>query len=220
MEKIMFKNILNAILPLMVLFFGTPALADADYGSNECPVGLVSSMTLNDEFGPGSQDLTRCLDKRNNVKLVIQINKFCSSDAAVPGTPDCRAYGLGNIVNMIKDYEITHGMVRGKDYEIVVVVYSGGGMMVVKDAGIDGNGDPVTGRNQFQGAVETLISQGVKFYFGQNTTRGMIRANILPDLTDSTGGATAELIDGVEYVTAGVTAIGDFASRGYSYVQP
>ena len=215
----MFKNMIIAILPLTVLFWGTPVLADADAGINECPVGLLDpDKTLNDEFGPGSQDLTRCLDKRKTVKLVMQINKFCNS--SVPNPACTRAYGLGNLSNMIKDYEITHGMVPGKDYEMVVVVHSGGGMIVVKDAGLDGDGNPVTGRNQFQGTVETLISQGVKFYFCQNTTRGMVRGNRLPSTSDSAGGATAELIDGVQYVTAGLTAIGDFASRGYSYVQP
>lgn len=214
----MFKNMIIAIFPLMVLFWGTPVLADADKGINECPVGLVSGMTLNDEFGPNSKSLTRCLDKRKKVKLVMQINKFCSS--SVPNPACTRAYGLGNLSNMVKDYEITHGMVPGKDYEMVVVVHSGGGMIVVKDEGLDGDGDPVSGRNQFQGAVEDLIDQGVKFYFCQNTTRGMVRGNMLPSTSDSTGGATAELIDGVEYVTAGLTAIGDFESRGYSYVQP
>ena len=48
----------------------------------------------------------------------------------------------------------------------------------------------------------------------------MVRGNRLPDLSDSTSGATGELIEGVEYVTAGLTAIGDFESKGYSYVQP
>lgn len=214
----MFKNMIIAILPLTVLFWGTPVLADPDHGIIECPVGLVSGMTLDDEFGPSSQDLTRCLDKRKTVKLVMQINKFCG--ASVPNSACTRAYGLGNLSAMVKDYEITHGMVVGQDYEMAVVVHSGGGMIVVKDEGLDGNGAPVTGRNQFQGAVETLIAQGVKFYFCQNTTRGMVRFNVLPSTSDSTGGATAELIDGVGYVTAGLTAIGDFESRGYSYVQP
>lgn len=214
----MFRNMIIAILPIVVLLWGTPALADADAGINECPVGLVSGKTLDDEFGPSSQGLTRCLDKRKTVKLVMQINKFCG--ASVPNSACTRAYGLGNLSAMVRDYEITHGMVVGKDYEMAVVVHSGGGMIVVKNDGLDGNGAPVTGRNQFEGAVKTLIGQGVKFYFCQNTTRGMIRGNRLPSATDTTGGATAELIDGVQYVTAGLTAIGDFESRGYSYVQP
>jgi intracellular sulfur oxidation DsrE/DsrF family protein len=90
---------------------------------------------------------------------------------------------------MIKDYEITHGMVAGKDYRIAAVVHSGGGWQMLKDSGFNGKGDSVTGRNKFQGLVEGL-------------------------------GATEELIDGVKFVTAGVTSIAEFQSRGYRYVQP
>jgi intracellular sulfur oxidation DsrE/DsrF family protein len=203
----MFRNTLLLFSTLFLMMSANQALADRG-GNNECPVGLVSGMTLDDEFGPGSGDLTQCLKKRHRVKVVIQVNQFT------------RAYALGNMSNMIKDYEITHGMKPGRDYEMVAVVHSGGGGLILKNDGYDGNGNPVSGRNQFQGAVETLISQGVKFYFCQNTTRGMIRANRLPDATETTGGATAEMIDGVEYTTAGVTSIADYQSRGYSYVQP
>ncbi len=215
----MSKKILVAVLPVVSLFWGTTVLADGGHhGSNECPVGLVSGKTLDDEFGPGSQDATRCLDKRKKVKIVMQINKFCRD--SVPNKDCTRAYALGNMTNMIKDYEITHGMRRGKDYEMVAVVHSGGGALILKNEGLNGAGMPVSGRNQFQGAVETLMRQGVKFYFCQNTTRGMMRNGALPSTATTTGGATAEMIDGVQYVTAGVTAIGDFQSKGYKYVQP
>lgn len=212
------KKILVAVLPVVALFWGTPVLADDDHDKDECPVGLVTGKTLDGEFGPNSQDLTRCLDKRKKVKIVMQVNKFCRD--SVPNSNCTRAYALGNMTNMIKDYEITHGMEQGRDYEIVAVVHSGGGALILKNEGFNGVGAPVTGRNQFQGAVEMLISQGVKFYFCQNTTRGMIKKNVLPDTTETVGGATAEMIDGVQYVTAGVTAIGDFQIKAYRYVQP
>ena len=214
----MSKKILVAVLPVVSLLWGNLVIADDDHGSKECPVGLVSGKTLDDEFGPGSQDATRCLDKRKKVKIVMQVNKFCRD--AVPNPQCARPYALGNIVNMIKDYEITHGMRRGKDYEIVAVVHSGGGALVLKNEGFNGAGMAVAGRNQHQGLVETLMSQGVKFYFCQNTTRGMMKKGALPSSAVTTGGATAEMIDGVQYVTAGVSAIGDFQSRGYKYVQP
>lgn len=185
-----------------------------------CPVGLVNGQTLDDEFGPGSAELTQCLERRHNVKVVMQINNFCRDAVPRSQCAGNRAYALGNINNMIKDYEITHGMRAGRDYEIVAVVHSGGGWLVLKDSGLDGNGDPVSGRNQFEGQVRDLIDQGVKFYFCQNTTRGFIRNGTLPDSTESTAGATGELIEGVEYTTAGVTSIAEFQNRGYSYVQP
>jgi len=194
-------------------------------GSNdECPVGVLPGgpvdpdTTLDMEFGPGTSDLTKCLERRHNVKVVMQINQFCRD--AVPNAACTRPYALGNIRNMINDYEYTHGMTQGKDYEIVAVVHSGGGALVLKNDGINGNGDSVIGRNQFESTVKGLIADGVKFYFCQNTTRGFIRNNTLPAGDETTGGATAELIEGVEYTTAGVTSIAEFQQRGYEYVQP
>jgi len=211
-------------------------------GSNECPVGVLPNApgdpdtTLNMEFGTETSDLTKCLDRRDNVKVVMQINKPCR-DSWVNGSGDVknsvanckrrdgdldfgRSYALGNINNMIKDYEITHGMVAGKDYEIVAVVHSGGGYLLLKDESYDGNSVWQTDRNKFEREVKNLMERGVKFYFCQNTTRGFIKNGTLPDANEAEGGATAQLIDGVEYVTAGVTAISDFEAQGYRYVQP
>ena len=67
----------------------------------------------------------------------------------------------------------------------------------------------------FEGQVKRLMARGVKFDMCQNATRALIRSGVLP-----LGNATANIIDGVEYVTAGVTAIVDFEARGYRYVQP
>jgi intracellular sulfur oxidation DsrE/DsrF family protein len=213
---------------------GFSGVANAGESNNECPVGLVNGLTLNDEFGPEASDLTRCLDRRHNVKVVMQINKPCR-DSFVDGTavknnvancsqgsndPDFgRSYALGNINNMIKDYEITYGMKPGRDYEIAAVVHSGGGYLLLKDESYDGTGTLLYGRNKFQGEVENLMDRGVKFYFCQNTTRSFIKNGTLP-AAGVQGGATAQLIEGVEYVTAGVTAISDFQSQGYRYVQP
>ncbi|MGD2076706.1 MAG: DsrE family protein [Gammaproteobacteria bacterium] len=217
----MMASSVSRCLMISIAFFGGVASSTAQAGeasNNECPVGQVTGKTLNDEFGPGTGELTRCLDRRHNVKVVMQVNKFCRDAVS---NPDCkRAYALGNMRNMIKDYEITHGMEAGKDYEIVAVVHSGGGWLMLKDEGTDGNANTVTGRNQFEGDVKDLIDMGVKFYFCQNTTRGFIGKDILPAGTETTGGATAELIEGVKYTTAGVTSIAEFQQRGYEYVQP
>lgn len=199
---------------------GVSNMATAGASNNECPVGLVNGMTLNDEFGQGTGELTNCLERRSNVNVVMQVNQFCRDAVSNADCASNRAYALGNMRNMIKDYEITHGMVAGKDYRIAAVVHSGGGWQMLKDEGTNGSGNPVAGRNKFQGLVEGLIADGVEFYFCQNTTRGFIKKGILPAVGTTTGGATAELIDGVKYVTAGVTSIAEFQSRGYRYVQP
>ena len=219
-------------------FSGVASAEEEDRGgasNNECPVGVLPGRpgepdtTMDMEFGPGTSDLTRCLDRRHNVKVVMQINKPCrdswvDGDAVKNNVAKCkrgdgeldfgRSYALGNINNMIKDYEITHGMVVGKDYEIAAIVHSGGGYLLLKDGGEQGTLGG-TNSNKFEPEVKNLMDRGVKFYFCQNTTRGFIRNGTLP-----AGNATAQLIEGVEYVTAGVTSIAEFQSRGYRYVQP
>ena len=195
---------------LFAAMLAGPALADrGNHNGYDCPVGFVSGKTLDQEFGPGTQELTECNKVRHNVKLAIQLNVYETS----PGS----AYGLHNITNVIDDYEITYGMRPGKDYEIVAVVHSGGGPLVLQ------NGIPFTGMtdglphttvNAHQAEVEALIAKGVKFLFCMNTTRGFQKANKLP------ADATSALIPGVGYVTAGIAALGDLQARGYQYVQP
>jgi len=236
----MSRNLLGSIA---ILGFFAAGVVQAD---DACPVGVLPGSpgdpetTMDLEFGEGTSDKTTCLSNREDVKIVMQLNKSCrdtysghptGKNGKPTGEPnrvinniancaDNRAYALGNIRNMIKDFEITNGMTRGEDYEIKVVVHSGGGYVLLKDSGFDGGGNPVTGRNKFQGQVEDLIAQGVKFYFCQNTTRGFLRNGTLPSTDVVPTGATGELIEGVEYVTAGVTAISDLQEQGYRYVQP
>lgn len=216
--------------------------------ANECPVGVLPGSpgtpetTLDDEFGPGTSGLTNCLVNRENVRIVMQINKSCQDSYAthplkVNGKPtgessrvvndvascaDTRAYALGNLRNMLKDLTITHA-IPPDQIDIRVVVHSGGGFLMLKDAGYDGNGNYIDGgRNKFQSQIEDLMAQGVRFLFCQNTTRSFIRNKTLPgpDMIATTGGATAQLISGIEYTTAGVTAISDLQEQGFRYIQP
>jgi len=192
---------------LLVGLVSMPVLADKG-GNTECPVGEVSGMSLDAEFGPGTEALTKCIKKRHQVKMVVQLNQG-------------NGYGLNNITNIIDDYEITHGMVRGRDYKIVAVLHGPGGMMALKDkVTINGSGQEVH-RNAFEGAIKALMDKGVKFYFCQNTTRAYLRNGILPTFSgDPNVSATAELIDGMLYTTAGLTSIADFQAQGYQYIQP
>ena len=210
-------NTMKTLLAVLVAgLVSMPVLADDNdkKGNNECPVGLVSGKTLDDEFGPGTadrpgtQELTKCIKKRHKVKMVVQLNQG-------------NGYGLGNITNIIDDYEITHGMVRGRDYEIVAVIHSAGGMMALKDkVSINALGAEVH-RNASQDTIKTLMGKGVKFYFCQNTTRAYVRNGILPTYAGNADvSATAELIPGMLYTTAGLTSIADFQAQGYQYIQP
>lgn len=119
--------------------------------TGSCPVGLVTGLTLEEEFGPGTSQITRCLIFNYDNKLLVQINKFESR----PGRP----YGLGNITAAINDYEITHGT---KDYKIAVVVHSSGATQVLNRNAPDPN--PLAFDNIYQPVVEDLIAKGVKFY--------------------------------------------------------
>lgn len=231
----MFRNTLFILSAILLGMSANQAMA-AD-PTTICHDGVDPSdgMDLNDEFGGGTTAITRCLAKHNKPKVVMQINVACR-DSYVDGSAvkndvvNCassRAYALGNMRNMIKDYEGSHGI---GNWEIVAVVHSGGWGMLVKDdyefTNQVGQGGGVPGlktlSNQFQGQVEELMVQGVRFLFCQNTTRSMIGRGNLPTVVESAygGGATEALIDGVEYTTAGVTAIADFQGLGYRYVQP
>lgn len=216
-------KLLNAAIgTLMIGLFALPAFGDSGKfdkgGNNECPVGFVKNLSLDDEFGPGTQELTRCLKKRHQVKMVVQINQFCTNSSSPCTSP----YALGNIRNILDDYEITHGMTVGQDFEIAVVLHSPGGLMALKNTSYNGAGVLVSGRNPFEGQIKDLMARGVKFYFCQNTTRAYITNGTLPNyMTDASGhSATGQLIDGMEYTTAGLTSIADFQALGYQYIQP
>lgn len=196
------KKALFAVGFLALVFQVNPARADddANNGNTACPVGLVTGLTLDQEFGAGTSTITHCLERRHKVKLVVQINQFCLDN--VPNAQCTRPFGLIHLANMIDDYEITHGMVPGRDYEMVAVAHTAGGALMVKG-------------NPFELQVQRLMARGVKFYMCQNATRALIRSGALP-----AGDATSHIIGGVEYVTAGVTAVVDFQYQGYRYVQP
>lgn len=191
---------------LSLSVFAFPTHAQPPRGDQACPVESVSGIDLDTEFGAGTAALTRCNERRHKVKMLVQINRFC--DAAVSNADCKRAYGLGNLVNVVDDYEVTHGMVAGRDYEIAVVVHGGGGYLLLKDGA-------VATANPFEAQVRGLIGKGVKFYFCQNTARAMRQRGEI-----GLGGMTEALIEGVQYTPAGLTALADFQASGWSYIQP
>ncbi|WP_455209887.1 DsrE family protein [Kaarinaea lacus] len=148
-------------------------------------------LSFDEKFGEGTSDVTRCLANTKKVKTLFQINTLCKD--ATCGAP----YAIGNIKNAIKDYELSHGM-TADDYDIAVVVHSAGWKMVLND----------TTKNQFKEDMEWLVSQpGVKVLFCLNTA-------------NSKNVQKADMIDGIGFVTSGVTAIPDMQEEGYRYVQP
>jgi len=63
--------------------------------------------------------------------------------------------------------------------------------------------------------MKTLLQILSVLYLCQNATSSMINRGLVP-----AGDATANIIDGIVYVTAGITAVVDFQYQGFVYVQP
>ena len=158
--------------------------------ASECPVGLVNGLTLDQEFGVGASEITRCLVKRDRVKILFPLLRDCT-DSAIPCT---RPYALSSISNAIRDYEVTHGMVSGVDFHVVAVAYGSGYKLVLKG-------------NPFEQAVVGLLNKGVDIYLCQNTAR-------------TNNVKVQDMIAGVKFVTDCHTSISDFQSLGYRIVIP
>jgi len=127
-----------------------PAPRVTPSSSSGCPVGLLTGLTFDEEFGPGTSQITRCLVFRQTIKVVVWIKDF----EIVPGRPK-----VDPIFNMIDDYRITHGT---NDYKIATVVnMEGSWLMLNRNAA---NPHPNAQINIYQPQVEDLISKGVKFY--------------------------------------------------------
>ena len=119
------KNFFYLLGMCLIMFPISNTLADHGHDNKKCPVGLVSGLTFDEEFGAGSAKITHCLAKRNKVKLVVQANQFCMDNVS---NAECtRPYALLNLTKMIDDYEITHGMKPGRDYEMAVIAHTKGG---------------------------------------------------------------------------------------------
>ncbi len=210
------KTVTHLLILGAMVVFALPTLARADgsegQGAQQCPVGLVSGMTLDQEFGQGASLITRCIKKRHHVRVLFQINRFCANstvdnETMSPFKSTCTSpYALGEMMNVMHDYEITEGMKPG-DFKMIAVAYGKGGFLLLKG-------------NPYQSQVEALMKDGVHFYFCQNTARGFIKGGLLPNPQTTGMPAASGLIDGVTYVTAGVSAILDFQALGYSSVAP
>ncbi|HAR38095.1 MAG TPA: hypothetical protein DCS09_05690 [Porphyromonadaceae bacterium] len=186
----------SMLVTVFVLALST-AWAHAGARSNTtCPVNYITGIQWDDEFGYGASELTRCLERRHNLKVVVQINQLYNTGSTT------QSYGIGNINNILNDYEITHGL-QDRDYELVVVIHGAGGPMVLNNNALEPN-EIV---NPFQSQIEALISKGVKVYICHNTARNL---NL----------KVPQLIPGVGFVPSGVSAIIDFQKLGYVYLQP
>jgi intracellular sulfur oxidation DsrE/DsrF family protein len=201
-----------------ILFAGllaSPAIAgNSVTGSNvACPVDSpYDGMSFEDQFGADVLEKMRCNKRRANVKMVMQVNTAPQANAAPEDEPK-PMYGFKNLPNIIKDFEITHGV---KNWEIAVVIHSGG-FPYVLDPNVKfphelawKNDQPVAAPYPgLTGAevVEKFIGMGVDVYFCLNTAAAL-------------GITTDQILPGVKYVPAGLSSLIDFQYDGFKYVQP
>lgn len=189
---------LKMMLMLVCMVMLSASWSQAGLSSNNtCPVDYLTERTWDQEFGAGAADLTRCLERRHNLKVVVQINQLFNTGSTT------QPYAIGNINNILNDWNITHGLTAGRDYEMVIVIHGAGGPMAINNNAPNPNSKV----NPFQSQIEELIKKGVKVYICQNTARSL---NI----------KVSQLIPGVGFVPSGVSAILDLQNLGYLYLQP
>lgn len=103
------------------IFASAQSTGDDPSEGSKCP----SSLKLNQEFGSETKKNTRCLANTSGVKLLIHIQRHCAIDGSggSSDSSECtESHALNVAVNAMKDYEETHGMKRGKDYHIAIVL--------------------------------------------------------------------------------------------------
>ncbi len=168
----------------VLLTFALPAFSESNVACPvESPYGLL---TFEDKFGPGVMEGLHCNERRSKVRMVMQVNQYAQG-----GKP----YGFRNLGNIVKDFEMTHGI---ENWKIAVVVHSGGGNLVLKDSAA----------NDYVSDIQEWVAHpNVDVYFCLNTAAAK-------------GWKTDQIIEGVKFVPAGLSAIMDFQYRGYKYVQP
>ncbi|MEK6656527.1 MAG: DsrE family protein [Nitrospirota bacterium] len=199
--------VLSALLLSVIMMEQTSLASDNDehhHSKKPCPVGTPYvdangyPVSFEEKFGEGTLKLMHCLQDRHKVKLVMQVNAFVDSKG--------RPYGFSNLQNILNDYLKTNGM-RAEDFEISLIIH-GAGFPFVLDPDLPPDiVHPAAAQNTFKNMILNFMGQGVKVYFCMNTAA----ANNIK---------TNQLLPGIEYVTAALTALADFQSQGYKYIQP
>ncbi len=198
---------------------------DAPYGK-KTPNGEVivtpppGGLTIDEEFGYGSEAITNCLEKRHNAKVVVSINGAHPSDKN-GNTQLNKARFLSNIEYMRENYEDVHGMEIGEDVEVAAVAASSGVLLMTtqhpawarektdaSEPTCMGNETRFAGKtctNPFRALVERAQEIGVKFYLCQMASRvlSIKKPNVIP---------------GVEFVPGAHIAVADFQLRGYALI--
>jgi intracellular sulfur oxidation DsrE/DsrF family protein len=150
-----------------------------------------------DYLGNKTSDVTTCIETQKGVMAAMAWNSSITHKTG-------NGQQVINTRNLMNDWENSYGMEVDEDYEVLAVAYGKGGRWVLNDAAYMAKYGTV---NPGTAQVLSLLSRGAKIYMCQNTMKG-------------NKWIAADLIDGVEMVPAGVTALVDFQSQGYIYLSP
>jgi hypothetical protein len=111
---------------------------------------LVTGLTLDQEFGPGASQITRCIIFNYGIKVIFRLNHL----EYTPGTPITRT-----ITTAIDDYRITNGTT---DFKIAAIIHSAGVALALNRNAAAPHPEAIY--NDQQPVIEDLIARGVKFY--------------------------------------------------------
>lgn len=165
------KNITMKLLLVFVFALVMAFSATLRAETLPCPAGLVTGKTLDEEFGVGTQEKTRCLKHRSKLKLVVQPNKLYQHGSS--GQP----YMLKQMKQALADYEVA------------AIIFGEGAPLALNNDATAPHGT----ENPFQPLVQELMDMGVGFYFCQNTG-GRLKVqsrHVLPGFKYVTSGLTA-----------------------------
>lgn len=214
--------------------FGTQ-FSDAVVNKEDCPVnaypgtpysGYPASIAIDAEFGAGAQAITQCLKNRKGLKVVVRVDNTFMTDPYGAARLNAPLF-LTNIEKMINQYEVTHGLIIGKDIDIRVVFSGTGAALATTSHGIfkeaarrwnlqnppgspqnpNGVVMPVTTTNPYISVVERGLAKGMKFYLCQEASRSL-------------GITMANKIPGINFVPAAHAATADFQMDGYAIIIP
>lgn len=170
----------------------------------DCPVIPYDGTTaIDDEFGFGAQAITKCYKVRDHARVVISIgHPFLTRANGVVDRTSGRFFS--QLDHLIKNYENVHGMMIGKDVEVVVVLLESGGALAATQ---HATFNPIAGgapmANPFVPMIEQAMNKGIKIYLCQVAAR-----NLGINMTNK--------IPGIGFVPGGHGAVADFQLQGYA----
>ena len=176
----------------------SPVFANDD-NDDDIKKGCTDSAITAAALVGADNNTTTCIKKRNSVEVVVAMNNnlFNGNIYKNSGFIDKVSQQAVNVRNLARDYENNYDMEYGDEFEVVVVAYASGVDWLKK-----------TSQQVNQNFVsDNLLARGIKIYACQNTMKAK-------------GLQLSDLIDGVETVPAGVTAVVDFQNQGMTYLVP